>query len=65
MLDASKYTQHFPDEVHLAATPDAKPAADCRLAAPPASLLAALVRLEREFREILQAQRAEPTSRPD
>ena len=65
MLDASKYTQHFPDEGHLAETPDAKPAAGCRLAAPPASLLAALVRLEREFREILQAQQTEPTSRPD
>ena len=65
MLDASKYTQHFPDEGHLAETPDAKPMSDCRLVAPPASLLAALIRLEREFRDILQAQQTEPTSRSD
>jgi hypothetical protein len=64
MLDASKYAQHFPDERHLAETPDAKPA-DCRLIAPPASLLAALVRLEREFAEIVRMQQAEPTSRPE
>jgi hypothetical protein len=65
MLDASKYAKHFPDERHLAETPDAKPASDCQLAAPPASLLAALVRLEREFAEILRAQQVEPTSRPE
>jgi hypothetical protein len=65
MLDASKYAQHFPDEGHLAEIPGAKPAADCRLVAPSASLLAALVRLEREFEEILRSQQAEPTSRPE
>jgi len=65
MLDASKYAQHFPDEGHLAEIPGTKPVADCRLIAPPASLLAALVRLEREFAEILRTQQAEPTSRPE
>jgi hypothetical protein len=65
MLDASKYTQHFPDESHLAEMPDAKPASGCLLVAPSASLLAALVRLEREFKEILRTQQAEPTSRPE
>jgi len=65
MLDASKYAQHFPDEGHLAEIPGAKPVSDCQLVAPPASLLAALVRLEREFEEILRAQQAEPTSRPE
>ena len=65
MLDASKYAQHFPDESHLAEIPGTKPISDCRLIAPPASLLAALVRLEREFREILRAQQTESTSRSD
>jgi hypothetical protein len=65
MLDASKYAQHFPDEGHLAEIPDAKPVIDCRLIAPPASLLAALVRLEREFAEILRTQQTEPTTRSD
>lgn len=65
MLDASKYAQHFPDESHLAEIPGAKPVAGCRLSAPPASLLAALVRLEREFAEILRAQQTESTGRAD
>lgn len=65
MLDASKYAQHFPDESHLAAIPGTEPVSPCQLIAPPASLLAALVRLEREFAEILRAQQTEPTSRPD
>ncbi len=65
MLDGSKYAQHFPDEGHLAEIPDAKPASAGPLIAPPASLLAALVRLEREFAEILRTQQAEPTSRPE
>ena len=60
MLDATKYAQFFPDESHLAETPDAKPASGCRLVAPPASLLATLIRLEREFKEILRTQQAEP-----
>lgn len=71
MLDASKYAQHFPDESHLAEIPGAKeipgtkPVSNCQLTAPPASLLAALVRLEREFAEILRTQQTEPTSRPE
>ncbi len=65
MLDASKYAQHFPDESHLAETPGTKPVSDCKLVAPSASLLAALVRLEREFQEILRAQQTEPTSRAE
>jgi hypothetical protein len=65
MLDGSKYAQHFPDESHLAEIPGVKPASDCTLVAPPASLLAALVRLEREFEEILRTQQAEPTSRSE
>jgi len=65
MLDASKYAQHFPDESHLAEIPGAKPVSDCRLPAASASLLAALVRLEREFAEILRTQQAEPTSRTE
>jgi hypothetical protein len=65
MLDASKYAQHFPDEGHLAEIPGAKPVPDCELPAPPASLLAALVRLEREFEEILRNQQVEPTSRSE
>jgi hypothetical protein len=65
MLDASKYAQHFPDESHLAETPGTKPAYDCTLVAPSASLLAALVRLEREFKEILRTQQVEPTSRSE
>ena len=77
MLDASKYAQHFPDESHLAEIPGAKkipstkeipgtkPVSDCQLTAPPASLLAALVRLEREFAEILRTHQTEPTSRPE
>ena len=66
MLDASKYAQHFPDEGHLAEIPGAKPVSECPpLVAPSASLLAALVRLEREFEEILRSQQAEPTTRPE
>ena len=65
MLDASKYAQHFPDESHLAETPDAKPASACALVAPSASLLAALIRLEREFAEILRGQQAAPTGRSE
>jgi len=65
MLDASKYAQYFPDESHLAETPGTKPVSDCKLVAAPASLLAALVRLEREFQEILRAQQTEPTGRAE
>ena len=65
MLDASKYAQHFPDERHLAETPDTKPEPDCAPIAPTASLLAALIRLEREFAEILRTQQAEPASRTE
>ena len=65
MLDASKYAQHFPDESHLAEIPGTKPVSNCQLTAPPASLLAALVRLEREFAEILRTQQTEPTSGPE
>ncbi len=65
MLDGSKYAQHFPDERHLAEIPDTKPVSSCKLVAPPASLLAALVRLEREFAEILRTQQAESTTPPE
>lgn len=65
MLDASKYAQHFPDESHFAEIPGTKAVPSCPLVAPPASLLAALVRLEREFGEILRTQPAEPTSRSE
>jgi hypothetical protein len=65
MLDGSKYAQHFPDEGHLAETPDTKPAPEGPLVAPPATLLAALVRLEREFAEILRTQQTAPTGRPE
>ena len=75
MLDASKYAQHFPDENHHIEAP--APTAPSpglshlagneppvpRLVAPSPSLLAALIRLEREFEEILRTQQAEPTSR--
>lgn len=65
MFDASKYAQHFPDEGHLAEIPGTEPVSRCQFTAPSASLLAALVRLEREFAEILRSQQTEPTGRSD
>jgi len=59
MLDASKYTQYFPDESRQSESA-ATPAASPRTVAPSPSLLSALSQLEREFREILRAQQAEP-----
>jgi hypothetical protein len=55
MLNASKYAQHFPDERRQFETPDAAASVDLGVAPSP-TLLAALNRLEREFREILRAQ---------
>ena len=57
MLDASKYAQHFPDESQPSETSDAASAS--RLVAPSPALLAALQQLEKEFKEILQAQQPE------
>lgn len=61
MLDAAKYAQHFPDEGEnrQPETSRAKPVSALETMRP--SLLAALYKLEREFREILQAQRSEHT----
>jgi hypothetical protein len=68
MLDAKKYAQHFPDESRrsdLAADlPATAPSVDHSVVPSP-SLLAALSQLEREFREILRAQQAEPTGHPE
>ena len=55
MLDASNYAQHFPDEDHPSGALGAKPA-PVKALAPTRSLLAALSRLEKEFREILRTQ---------
>lgn len=57
MLDASKYAQYFPDE--NPETPRAKPISAPHAMRP--SLLAALCKLEREFKEILRAQGSEHT----
>jgi hypothetical protein len=54
MLDASKYAQYFPDECQQTEAPDAASAS--RLACAGSALLAALGRLEREFKDILRAQ---------
>ncbi|MGD0024061.1 MAG: hypothetical protein ABSC37_05440 [Xanthobacteraceae bacterium] len=63
MLDAAKYAQHFPDENREPETPRAKPVSAAYAMRP--SLLAALSKLEREFREILQAQRSEHADRSE
>jgi hypothetical protein len=55
MLDAIKYAQHFPDEDPE--TPRAKPVSAPHAVRP--SLLAALHKLEKEFRDILRAQGSE------
>jgi len=60
MLDASKYAQHFPDESQRSDS-ETTPAPVAQTVAPSPSLLAALSQLEREFREILRTQQAEPT----
>jgi len=59
MLDGIKYAQHFPDETRQPETPRAKPFSAPHVMRP--SLLAALYELEREFRDILRAQRSEHT----
>jgi len=55
MLDADKYAQHFPDENHRSGALGEKPA-PAKAIAPTWLLLAALSRLEKEFREILRTQ---------
>lgn len=62
MLDANKYAQYFPDESHQFATPGA---ARVPAQGVTASLLAALAQLEKEFKEILRAQQAEPIDPPE
>jgi hypothetical protein len=59
MLDAIKYAQHFPDED--LETARAKPVSAPDAARP--SLLAALHKLEKEFRDILL--RAQGSEHPD
>jgi hypothetical protein len=61
MLDASKYAQHFPDECQQSETPDVTSAP--RLPGSGSALLAALCRLEREFREILRAEKSKYSER--
>jgi hypothetical protein len=63
MLDAGKYAQHFPDENHQSGALGAK-SAWAKAVTPTPLLLAALSRLEREFREILrtQADPADPSA---
>lgn len=61
MLDASKYAEYFPTESEPGATADANTASAPHTVVPSPSLLAALSQLEKEFREILRAQQAEPT----
>lgn len=63
MLDASKYAEHFPDESQQTETPDAASATG--LVAPSPALLAALSRLEQEFKEILRAQQPEHSERSE
>jgi hypothetical protein len=63
MLDSSKYAEHFPDESQQSTTPDATFALG--LVAPSPALLAALRRLEQEFREILRAQQPEHSERSE
>jgi hypothetical protein len=64
MLDAKKYAQHFPEESQQADLAATAPSVDHSVVPSP-SLLAALSQLEREFREILRAQQAEPTGHPE
>jgi hypothetical protein len=63
MLDASKYSEHFPDEKEKIETPPAQPAvADPAPHIVRPSLLSALSELEKEFRDILlRAQQSAPT----
>lgn len=63
MLDAAKYAQHFPDENQRSATPPASPSSAPRAVS--SSLLAALCKLEKEFREILRAQQSEHPDRSE
>jgi hypothetical protein len=66
MFDASKYAEHFPDEQHNKPSSQTIAAATLgKLLPPPPALLAALGRLEREFREILQAQQPDATERSE
>ncbi len=60
MFDASKYAEHFPDENQWSDELEAKRGLSQRLLLPSPLLLAALSRLEREFSDILRAQRSTP-----
>jgi hypothetical protein len=65
MLDADKYTEHFPDESESFAVRDITSVCVSQAMIPSPLLLAALSRLEREFSDILRAQNTVQTDGSD